>query len=392
MGLPGPCNDEIMTDTEVHPFEISIPDDVMDDLRDRLGRTRWPDEIDDIGWDQGIPLSYVQELCETWACDYDWRERERYLNRWDQFHTSFDGLSIHFLHVRSPHAGARPMIMTHGWPGSFADFHKVIDRLVDPTLDGGDPADAFHLVVPSLPGYGFSDRPRERGWGKDRIARSWAELMGRLGYERYLAQGGDWGGIITTRLAQVDPDHCAGIHLLGPFVSPDPNTMDDLTPAEEESLASMRHYRKYESGYAKQQATRPQTLAYSLTDSPVGLLAWIVERFRAWTDCDGHPENVFTRTELLDNVTIYWVTATGGSSGRLYWESFHETFTTEPVTVATGATIFPREILRVSRRWAERYFDNIVHWTTQPRGGHFAAAEQPDLFTGDVRAWARIVS
>ncbi|MEQ8719350.1 MAG: alpha/beta fold hydrolase [Acidimicrobiales bacterium] len=380
-----------MSDDAVHPYEISIADEVLDDLTERLVRTRWPDEIDDIGWGQGIPLAYVRDLCDTWLHDYDWRERERLFNGWPQFRTTVDGIGIHFLHVTSPHREARPMIMSHGWPGSFADFQKVIDRLVDPTLDGGDPGDAFHLVIPSLPGYGFSDRPRETGWGKDRIARAWATLMDRLGYPRYLAQGGDWGTIVTTRLAQVDPDHCAGIHLLAPLVLPDPATMDDLTEAEQSGIAGMKNYEDHESGYSKQQATRPQTLAYGLTDSPVGQLAWNIEKFWAWTDCDGHPETVFTRTELLDNATIYWVTATGGSSGRLYWESFDEIFTTEPVTVPMGATIFPKEVFRVSRRWAEQYFENIVHWTTQPSGGHFAAAEQPDAFVDDVRTWAGIV-
>jgi pimeloyl-ACP methyl ester carboxylesterase len=294
------------------------------------------------------------------------------------------------MHVRSPHPGALPLVITHGWPGSVVEFHKVIQPLVDPTAHGGDAADAFHVVCPSLPGYGFSDRPERRGWGVERIARAWAELMARLGYHRYGAQGGDWGATITTSIGQQDAEHLAGIHITMPTVAPDKATLGELTPREEAALASLAHYREWDSGYSKQQSTRPQTLGYALADSPAGQCAWIVEKFWAWTDCDGHPENVLTRDEILDNVMLYWLTATGASSARLYWESFGRT-NRDPVEVPTGCSIFPKEIFRPSRRWVERRFTDLRYWNELDRGGHFAALEQPATFVDEVRAFFRVV-
>jgi pimeloyl-ACP methyl ester carboxylesterase len=280
--------------------------------------------------------------------------------------------------------------MTHGWPGSIVEFHKVIGPLVDPAAHGGDPADAFHVVCPSLPGYGFSDKPARHGWGVDRIARAWADLMGRLGYRRYGAQGGDWGAAVTTSMGHQDVEHLAGIHLNMPVALPDPASMGDLSETEQAALAALTHYDKWDSGYSKQQSTRPQTLGYGLVDSPAGECAWIVEKFWSWTDCDGDPLNVLSRDELLDNVMLYWVPGTGASSGRLYWESFRR-FDREPVTVPTGCSIFPKEIIRSSRRWVEQRFSDLRHWNELDKGGHFAAFEQPEAFVNELRAFFRLV-
>jgi pimeloyl-ACP methyl ester carboxylesterase len=372
----------------IEPFRIEARDEALDDLRRRLRATRWPEAetVDD--WSQGIPLDYVREVCGYWAEKYDWRARESRLNGFDQFRTELDGLGIHFVHVRSPHDDAMPLLVTHGWPGSIVEFHKVIGPLTDPAAHGADAADAFHVVCPSLPGYGFSDKPSRAGWNVERIGRVWAALMARLGFERYFAQGGDWGSMVTTAVALADPEHCAGIHLNMPLALPDPATMNDLTEEEQEALASMERYQKEGSGYSKQQSTRPQTLGYGLVDSPAGQAAWILEKFHAWADCDGHPENVFTRDELLDNVMLYWLPGAGASSARLYWESFDSPMLGE-VDVPMGASIFPGEILRTSRRWAERRFKQLRYWNRLERGGHFAAFEQPELFVQELRACFR---
>jgi pimeloyl-ACP methyl ester carboxylesterase len=375
----------------IEPFRIDVPEEDLVDLRDRLARTRWPEAetVDD--WSQGIPLAYVRELCDYWATKYDWRATESRLNGFDQFRTELDGLGIHFLHVRSPEPDAFPLVITHGWPGSVVEFHKVIGPLTDPVAHGGDAADAFHVVCPSLPGYGFSDRPARTGWKVPRIAGAWAELMARLGYTRYGAQGGDWGASVTTSLPQVDPDHVAGIHLNMVIAFPDPS-MGEFTERELAAIDSFTHYQKEESGYSTQQSTRPQTLGYGLVDSPAAQAAWIVEKFWAWTDCDGHPENILTRDELLDNVMLYWLPATGASSGRLYWESFTDMGTKlAPVTAPVGVSIFPKEIARPSRRWAETRFTDIRQWHELDRGGHFAAFEQPETFVDEVRSFFRQV-
>jgi pimeloyl-ACP methyl ester carboxylesterase len=368
----------------IRPFRIETSDEQLDDLRRRLRATRWPDAepVDD--WSQGIPLAYTQEVCSYWAEQYDWRAREMRLNALPQYKTAVDGLDVHFIHVRSPNPDALPLVMTHGWPGSVVEFHKVVAPLADPAQHGGDAADAFHVVCPSLPGYGFSDKPRETGWGIERIARAWSTLMPRLGYPRYAAQGGDWGAMVTAAIGAQDPEHCAGIHLNMPVVAPDPETMSDLTPREQSALASLAHYSEKDSGYSKQQSTRPQTLGYGLVDSPAGQAAWILEKFWSWTDCDGHPENALTRDELLDNVMLYWLPATGASSARLYWESFGQPAFDE-VQVPTGCSIFPKEIIRPSRRWAEKRFRNIVYWNEPEKGGHFAAFEQPETFVNELR-------
>ena len=366
------------------PFEIHASDEQLDDLRRRLQATRWPDAetVDD--WSQGIPLAYVQELCGYWAEKYDWREREKRLNQFAQFRAEAGGLGVHFVHVRSPEPNAIPLVVTHGWPGSIVEFQKVIAQLADPAAHGGDAADAFHVVCPSLPGYGFSDKPTAAGWGVQKIADTWSELMQGLGYDRYVAQGGDWGAMVTTCIGIQDPDHCMGIHLNMPIVPPDPETMGDLSEREQSALAGIQHYQDKDSGYSKQQSTRPQSLGYGLVDSPAGQAAWILEKFWAWTDCDGHPENVLTRDELLDNVMLYWLPGTAASSARLYWESFGTPPMDKP-KVPVACSIFPKEIFRSSERWARKHFDSLVYWNELDKGGHFAAFEQPETFVEEVR-------
>ncbi len=370
--------------SDIHSFEISASEEELDDLRRRLKATRWPNEepVDD--WSQGIPLSYVQEVCAYWADGYDWRKRESLLNRFPQFTTEIDGIDIHFVHARSPEKTALPLVITHGWPGSIVEFQKVIGPLSDPAAHGGDPADAFDVVCPSLPGYGFSSKPTVAGWNVQRIADAWSQLMQRLGYPRYFAQGGDWGSMVTTAIGQRDPEHCAAIHLNMPIAPPDPETMNDLSATEQGALASMKHYQDWDSGYSKQQSTRPQTLGYGLTDSPSGQAAWILEKFWSWMDCDGHPENVVSRDELLDNVMLYWLPGTAASSARLYWESFGNP-PMDPVQVPVGASIFPKEIMRTSKRWAEKHFGGLLYWNELDKGGHFAAFEQPETFVAEVR-------
>jgi len=373
----------------IKPFRVAVGDEVLDDLRSRLRNTRWPETELVNDWSQGAPLSWIQEICRYWADDYDWRSREALLNRFEQFTTEIDGLDFHFLHVRSPHPEAMPLLITHGWPGSIVEFHKVIEPLTNPTAHGGDAADACHVVCPSLPGFGFSAKPLTTGWGVDRIAAAWAVLMDRLGYQRYGAQGGDWGSAVTTSLGAKDPEHCAGIHITL-AMGTRPKIDGDPTPEEARALKGLKYYKDWDSGYSKEQSTRPQTIGYGLTDSPAGQAAWILEKFWAWTDCDGHPENILSRDELLDNVMLYWVTATAASSARLYWESFGlGRRAVRKVNIPTGVAVFPKEIITPVRRWMEGDFTNIRHWSEMPKGGHFAAFEQPQLFVDDVRVYFR---
>ena len=370
------------------PFTSDIPQEQLQELKNRLALTRWPEPETCGGWDQGVPLEYTQELADYWANQYDWRKFEQRLNQWPQFTTEIDGIDIHFIHRRSPEEDALPIIISFGWPGSVVEFHKVIDALADPVAHGGKASDAFHVVVPCLPGFGFSGKPRETGTSVEKIARMWGQLMARLGYDRYVAQGGDWGAMITQAMGLSETDKCAGIHVNMPIVAPDPETMDQLTPQEEAALARLNFYTEWDSGYSKQQSTRPQTLAYSLADSPVGQMAWIIEKFYAWTDCEKngirHPEHVLTKDELLDNVMLYWVTNSAASSARLYWESYNKP-NLDPIQMPVGCSIFPKEIFSTSRRWAEKRFTNLIHWNELEIGGHFAAFEQPDLYMAEVR-------
>jgi len=380
-----------MPTAEIKPFRIAVGDDVLSDLKARLRNTRWPEREVVDNWSQGTPLHWMQAVCRFWADDYDWRVREASLNRFPQFTTEIDGLDIHFIHARSPHPEAMPLIITHGWPGSIVEFHKVIEPLSNPTAYGGSLADAFHVICPSLPGFGFSAKPTTTGWGVDRIAAAWITLMDRLGYARYGAQGGDWGSAVTSSLGAQDPAHCAGIHITLAMTRPAKLEVEP-TPDEARALRGSKHYADWDSGYSKQQSTRPQTVGYGLTDSPAGQAAWILEKFWAWTDCDGHPENVLSREELLDNIMLYWVTATAASSARLYWESFGpERRSVAPVQVPTGVSVFPKEIVTPVRRWMEDRYRNIQYWNELPKGGHFAAFEQPALFVDELRRYFRTI-
>ncbi|MEV5411385.1 epoxide hydrolase family protein [Thermopolyspora sp. NPDC052614] len=375
--------------SEIRPFRIEIPQADLDDLRERLGRTRWPEPLD-AGWSYGVPLDYLKELAEYWRTSYDWRAQEARINAFPQYLTTIDGADVHFLHVRSPEPGAMPLIVTHGWPGSIVEFLDIIGPLTDPAAHGGDPADAFHLVLPSIPGYGFSGPRQGPGWGAARVARAWAELMRRLGYDRYGAQGGDWGSFISRELGLAAPEHVIGVHLnfLPPFPSGAPGEIEELTEDEKTRLDRRRHYDQELSGYNKIQSTRPQTLAYGLADSPVGQLAWIVEKFKEWTDCKDLPEEAVDRDTILTNVMLYWLTNTAGSSARIYYEAAHNRPSPGRSPVPTGVAIFPHDIVHPIRRWAERT-NTITHWTEFDRGGHFAALEVPELLISDVREFFR---
>ncbi len=360
----------------IRPFTINIPLSQLDDLKARLAVARFPEKEIVEDWDQGIPLAYVQELTTYWRDHYDWRACEEVLNALPQFLVEIDGLDIHFIHVQSENPNARPIIMTHGWPGSVLEFMSVMPEL----------SEDYHLVIPSLPGYGFSGKPTKKGWDIPQIARAWDQLMRALGYDRYFAQGGDWGAVVTDMIGQQNLGACAGIHLNMVIAQPDPATMENLTDREKAALARMKWYQDKDTGYSIEQSTRPQTLGYGLADSPVGQMAWIMEKFHGWSDCNGHPENVFSRDHMLDNVTLYWLTNSGASSARLYWHSFRKGLGGTEVTIPMGGTVAPFEIFGPSRRWAEKRFKNITYWSEPKNGGHFLAMERPETFIEEVRA------
>jgi pimeloyl-ACP methyl ester carboxylesterase len=378
----------------IQPFTIAIPQADLDDLRDRLARTRWPNELPGVGWSRGVPLGYLKELAEYWRASYDWRKWEAKLNEFPQFITEIDGQTIHFLHVRSPEPNALPLIITHGWPGSIVEFLKVVGPLTDPRAHGGDPADAFHVVIPSIPGFGFSGPTREPGWSTERIAKAWAELMSRLGYERYGAQGGDMGQFVSVELGRVAPDQVVGLHVNAatygfiPFGEISEDERATLTNAEKARLELLNKWNNDGSGYFQIQATRPQTIAYGLTDSPVGQLAWIVEKFKEWTHPSAElPESAIDRDLILTDVMLYWLTGTSGSSAHLYYENMHSgSWHEEPATTPTGVAVFAEDV--AIRRYSE-LGNNIVHWSEFDRGGHFAAMEVPDLLVGDIRDFFR---
>jgi len=376
--------------TAIRPFRFDIADDDLADLRQRLKETRWPERETPADWSQGVPLAYLREVCEYWRTGYDWRRCETALNALPQFITAIDGLDIQFIHLRSRHENALPMIMTHGWPGSVIEFLKVIGPLADPTAHGGSAADAFHVVCPTLPGFGFSGKPAARDVPAARIARAWGELMARLGYDRYVAQGGDWGSIVAHDMATTQTAHCAAIHVNLPWLSPSEALLQDPDEVERSALAAMQNYMEWDMGYAKQQATRPQTIGYGLADSPAAQCAWILEKFWGWTDCDGHPEKALTRDEMLDDIMMYWLPCAGASSARLYWESFAGLFAPKPrIGIPVGVTVFPKETFRASKRWCEERYLKLVHFNTPARGGHFAAFEQPAILVDEVRACFR---
>lgn len=375
-----------MAHSEVLEFTAKIAASAKTDLLRRLARTRWPDAetVDD--WSQGVPLGYLRDLCEYWASAYDLERVAARLNAFDQITTDIFGTRIHAVHARSPHPDAVPLIMTHGWPGSVVEFLTVIEPLTHPTAHGGRADDAFHVICPSLPGYGFSGRPTGTGWGLDRIAAAWVELMSRLGYDRFGAQGGDWGSFVTLKLGQLAPERIVGLHLNLGVGSPEAlRAMKPLTAEEESYLGRLRHYAARESAYSAVQATKPQTLGYGLHDSPAAQAAWVVEKFQSWTDCDGHPENAISRDEILDNISLYWFTETATSSARLYWESIRDVADHSEVDVPVGYTLFPKDLFALSERWARTRFPDLRHYSVVDSGGHFAAMEQPATFVREVR-------
>jgi pimeloyl-ACP methyl ester carboxylesterase len=374
---------------QIVPFTIRVPDAVLSDLKARLARPRFPAPLQD-GWGLGTDATYLRNLVTYWREKFDWRAQERKLNQFAHFTTNIDGLNIHFIHQKSKHPNAFPLLITHGWPGSFVEFMKVIGPLTDPTAHGGRAEDAFHLVVPSIPGYGFSDKPTG-GYDPARVALMQSKLMARLGYQRYGAQGGDWGAIINTQLALIDSTHVAGLHL-NMCMGGAPAAGSKPTEQEIARQKARITFGADETGYQQIQGSKPQTLGYALNDSPVGLAAWIVEKFRTWCDCDGNPENVFTKDELLTNIMIYWVTETAGSSARLYYESRHPTSppNNRRIEVPTACADFPKEIISATRGGLEARY-NLVRLTEMPKGGHFAAFEQPQLFVTDVREFFRTV-
>lgn len=371
--------------TAIRPFHLSIPETALADLRKRIAMTRWPERETVNDWSQGTPLSALQDLMAYWAEGYDWRACEARLNGFGQYVTEIEGLDIHFLHVRSPHECAVPLILTHGWPGSVVEFVEVIGPLADPVAHGGKAEDAFHVIVPSLPGYGFSGKPVEPGWGVERIGRAWAELMGRLGYERWFAQGGDWGAIITTVMGGQAPQGLAGIHTNMPLARPTREDYADASADVQAAKEAGERYKRFDSGYSAIQSTKPQTIGYGLVDSPVALAGWIFEKMHGWTQNAGSPFDALSRDAILDNVMLYWLTASGASAARLYWESFAAIAQSDPVELPAGVTTFPAEITKAPRRWAERILRNLVYWNDAPRGGHFAAWEQPAIFVEEVR-------
>ncbi len=377
--------------TNLMPFRYHARQSALDDLRRRLKQTRFPERETCSDWSEGVPTAKLRLLLEYWRTHYNWRRCESILNEFPQFRTTIDGLGIHFLHVRSPHPGALPLVITHGWPGSVIEFFGIIGPLTNPTAHGGRAEDAFHVVAPSLPGFGFSDKPAQSGWNVDRIAAAWAELMLRLSYSEYVAQGGDWGAWVTTRLAQQRPAGLLGIHLNFPPVAPDPMPAEGLSPVEQHAAESLRRFSTREFGYFLEQATRPQTIGYALTDSPAGLAAWIYEQFYLHTDNHGDPQQALSLDQMLDDITLYWLTDTAASSARIYFENAGLGGNGGVVDLPVGCSIFPHEVYQAPRSWADACYPQLIYWHKLDRGGHFAAFEQPALFTQELRVCFRLL-
>ena len=379
---------DVTTADEIRPFRIDVSDADLEDLRDRLTKTRWPDELPGVGWSYGVSRDFVNEMTELWRTSFDWRKQEAVLNEFPQFTTTVDGTNVHFLHVRSPEPNAMPLILTHGWPGSVAEFLDVIGPLTDPVSNGGDAADAFELVIPSIPGYGFSGPTNDTGWDSARVAKAWDALMKRLGYERYGAHGGDAGALITRELGILKPEGLVGVHMLQIFAFPsgDPEEMARMDDYEKEGMKNLENF-EASSGYVKIQQTRPQTLAYGLTDSPAGQLAWNTELFAGF---GGEGADHLDRDRFLTHVSIFWFTATAGSSAREYYEDAKTGagYREVPNETPTGVSVFPYDFISV-RAFAERS-NNIVHWSQFDRGGHFAASDAPDLLVEDLRTFFRL--
>ncbi|MDX2706432.1 alpha/beta fold hydrolase [Streptomyces sp. PA03-6a] len=381
--------------TGIRPFHVDIPEADLAELRRRVNGTRWPDRETVPDQSQGVQLATMRDLTRYWGSDYDWRKIEAKLNSLPQFKTRIDGLDIHFIHVRSRHQDALPMILTHGWPGSVLEFLKVIDPLTNPTAHGGRAQDAFDVVIPSMPGYGFSERPTTTGWNPSRIARAWAVLMQRLGYTRYVSQGGDWGAVVSDKMAAQKPPGLIGIHVNMPATVPpdiakklacgDP-TPSGLSADEKAAYDKLNAFYKTGSGYSAMMVTRPQTEGYGLTDSPAGLAAWMYDKIAAWTDSDGDPQRVLTKDEILNDISLYWLTNTAVSSSRLYWENNANNFNAVSISIPAAITVFPGEIYQAPLSWAEDAYHDLIYYNKAPRGGHFAAWEVPDIFTRELRA------
>lgn len=371
------------------PFTVAVTDAEIDDLRRRLHATRWPGPATVEDWTQGVPEAYVQELCRYWADEYDWPARQGLLNAVPQYVLDVQGLPIHFLHVPSPVEGALPLLLTHGWPGSVAEFLDVIGPLTDPAAHGGDPVDAFSVVVPSLPGYGWSGKPTTPGWGLERTADAWAELMSGLGYEQFGAQGGDLGSFVSANLAHRHPDRVVGIHL-NMVLTPPPSDRTEFSAREQLGLQKIKYFNGYDGAYNLLHRTRPQTLAYGLTDSPAGQCAWILEKFWAWSDCGGDPVAALGADRILDHVATYWFSRSAASGAQMYWEVRQAAATVMPtVDGPTGVSLFPHDILLPTEEWAKAQYTDLRMWREHDRGGHFAAMEQPDLLVGDIRDFFR---
>ncbi|MEJ2885812.1 epoxide hydrolase family protein [Actinomycetospora aeridis] len=381
-------------------FRIDVPQHDLEDLRRRLDATRWPADGPGEDWERGVPVRYLRDLAEYWGTRFDWRAAERELNAVPQFTTEIDGATVHFVHARSPEPGARPLLLTHSWPGSVVEFLDVIGPLTDPRSHGGDPADAFHVVAPSIPGHGFSGPPAGPGWGVEKVAAAWAELMAGLGYDGYFTGGGDWGSLISLQLGRIDAEHVLGAHVSMVLTTPsgDPAELAGLDATDGARLAAFGHFDAVGSGYMKIQSTRPDTVSFGLADSPTGQLAWVVEKFQEWNTSAKVPEDVVTRDRLLTNASIYWLTATGGSAAQMYYESaahlgalFTPGVELPPVEVPIAVAAFGEDPAAPIRAFAERDHPTIVRWTEIERGGHFGALERPDDFVADVRAFARQV-
>ena len=374
-------------DESLRKFSVNVEQKVLDDLHRRLKTSRLPTPETSTGWTQGVPLVNLEKLILHWSTSYDWRKFEKKINTHAQFRTLIDGVGIHFIHVQSKHKNALPIILTHGWPGSIIEFLDVIGPLTDPTAHGGSSSDAFHVVIPSLPGFGFSDKPSDTGWDVKRIAKAWGTLMNRLGYEHWVAQGGDWGSGVTHALGHLRPKGLIAAHVNWPLVFPE-KMPDQPTPVEKAAMDAASAFLQKQSGYFLEQSTKPQTIAYALADSPSGQAAWIYEKFQSWSDNRGNPEDALPVDSMLDDITLYWVTNTGGSSARIYWENAQGTpsgFSAGKIDLPMAASIFPREIYRAPKVWAQALWPNMFYWNEVEKGGHFAAWEQPALFTEELR-------
>ena len=383
-----------MPTLDAQAFRIAVSDEQIADLNRRLDNTRWPAvQVNDDNWSYGTELDYLKDFCRYWRSEYDWRAREAAINRFEQYLATVDGQQLHFIHQRSPHQDATPIVITHGWPGSIVEFLKIIEPLTEPEKHGGTAADAFHVICPSLPGYAYSPSATAPGMHPKRIGALQAQLMSGLGYDGYIAQGGDWGSMVSTEMGRQDPEHCIGVHLNMIVGIPPADASDPKAGLSQEERARVERGEAFQNdgmGYFHIQSTRPQTLAYGLTDSPAGLAGWLVEKFRSWSDCDGDVEASYSRDELLDNIALYWFSGSIGSSTRIYYEMMHGDLGFERVEVPTGAALFPHELMNAPRAWADAGY-NIVHWESYPRGGHFAAMEQPALLVEDLRKFKRVL-